>query len=156
FQVLGVNAVAGRTLTTADNQTRCAHPVAVLSYRFWHRRFAGDASIIGKVITLKNQPFTIIGVATPEFFGDTVEEAPDIWAPLMMMNSVLPGRSCLSDMDGTVRIMTRLRPGMGEEEAQAALDVFWGQIQSEPSSLGKWASLMSKAHFISMIKLSPA
>src|SRR5262245_15546477 len=48
FQVLSVNAVAGRTLTSADNQTPGAHPVAVLSYRFWQRRFAGDASVIGK------------------------------------------------------------------------------------------------------------
>src|SRR5262249_10438652 len=42
FQVLGVNAVIGRTLTAADNQTPGAHPVAVLSYGFWRRRFAGD------------------------------------------------------------------------------------------------------------------
>jgi predicted permease len=155
FQVFGAPAVAGRTLTADDNQTPCERPVAVLSYRFWQRRFAGDSAVIGKVITLKNQPFTIIGVTTPEFFGDTVEEAPDIWAPLMMMNAVLPGRSCLSDMNDSVRIMARLRPGVGEEQAQASLDIFWGQIISEPSSLGKWAGFMSKAGFVSKIKLFP-
>ncbi|MCI0419800.1 MAG: ABC transporter permease [Acidobacteria bacterium] len=82
FQVLGVNAVLGRTLTTADDQTPGAHPVAVLSYRFWQRRFAGEVSVVGKVITLKNQPLTIIGVTAPEFFGTELGEAPDIWAPL--------------------------------------------------------------------------
>ncbi len=65
FQVLGVNAVVGRTLTAADNQTPGAHPVAVLSYGFWQRRFAGDVSVIGKSITLKAHPFTIIGVTPP-------------------------------------------------------------------------------------------
>src|SRR5262249_36811727 len=84
FQVLGVNAVIGRTLTAADNQTPGAHPVAVLSYGFWRRRFAGDVSVIGKGITLNSQPFTIIGVTPPAFFGEVVGRAPDIWAPLMM------------------------------------------------------------------------
>jgi macrolide transport system ATP-binding/permease protein len=69
FRVLGVNAVIGRTLTAEDNRTPGAHPVAVLSYGFWQRRFAGDVSVIGKGITLKAQPFTIIGVTPPAFFG---------------------------------------------------------------------------------------
>src|SRR5262245_37314766 len=52
FQVLGGNAVVGLTLTTTDDKTPGAHPVAVLSYRFWQRRFTGDVSVIGKGITL--------------------------------------------------------------------------------------------------------
>src|SRR5215510_14520001 len=82
FQCLGAPAVLGRTLTTADDQKPGAHPVAVLSYRFWQRRFAGDVSAIGKVITLKKHPFTIIGVTPPEFSGDQVGRETDIWAPL--------------------------------------------------------------------------
>jgi len=88
FQVLGVNTVLGRTLTAADNQTLGAHPVAALSYSFWQRRFAGDPAVIGKVVSLKKQPFTIIGVTAPEFFGAEVGRAPDIWAPLMMLNVI--------------------------------------------------------------------
>jgi len=147
FQVLGVNAVLGRTLTTADNKAPGAHPVAVVSYRFWQRRFAGDASVIGKVIKLKNQPFTIIGVTAPEFFGAEVGRAPDIWAPLMMTNFVLEGRSGDSFIDDMgLRIMARLRPGVREEQAQAALDIFWEQIKSEPGNL---------TGELSNIKLSP-
>jgi len=59
FQVLGVNAVLGRTLTAADNQTLGAHPVAALSYSFWQRRFAGDPAVIGKVVSLKKQPLAL-------------------------------------------------------------------------------------------------
>ncbi len=150
FEVLGVNAVLGRTLTTADNQTPGAHPVAVLSYRFWQHRFAGDVSVIGKVIKLKNQPFTIIGVTAPEFFGAEVVRAPDIWAPMMMLNIVLQHRSGLSGMDDQgLRIMARLQPGMREEQAQAELDIFLGQIKSESGHLGRSIRWMSK------IKLSP-
>src|SRR6266540_2499579 len=145
FEVLGAPAVLGRTLTPADNQTPGAHPVAVLSYRFWQRRFARDVSVIGKVIKLKNQPFTIIGVAAPELFGAGLGAAPDIWAPLVMMNIVLRERSGLSDMDDEgLEIMARLRPGVREEQAQAALDLFLGQIKSEQSDLGRKTGNISK------------
>ncbi len=142
FQVLGVNAVAGRTLTTADNQTPGAHPVAVLNYSYWQRRFAGDVSVIGEVITLKNQPLTIIGVTGPEFFGAEWGDEPDIWAPLMMVNTLDWRPSALSDVD--ILMMARLRPGVREEQAQAALDIFLGQIKSEPSDLGKKTGGMPK------------
>src|SRR5215510_1881376 len=139
FQVLGAPAVAGRTLTSADNQTPSAHPVAVLSHRFWQRRFAGDASVIGKAITLKNQPLTIIGVTTPEFFGAEWGEAPDIWAPLMMASTLDERPSDLGD--GDVEIMARLRPGVSREQAQAALDIFLEQLKFEPDALGKQAGM---------------
>jgi len=53
FDVLGVNAFLGRTLTPSDDQTPGAHPVAVLSYGFWQRAFAGDNSIIGQTVRLR-------------------------------------------------------------------------------------------------------
>jgi predicted permease len=158
FQVLGVNAVLGRTLTSADNQAPCPTPLAVLSYRYWQSRFAGDLSIIGKAITLRNQPFTIIGVTTPEFFGDEVGRTPDIWAPLLLTNSVRTGQPCSGDNGiGFNRpLMARLRPGVSEEQAQAALDLFWGQLATEPTTgLGRWANRFSKMGFISKIKMSP-
>jgi predicted permease len=135
FQVLGVNAFIGRTLTTADNQIPGAHPVAVLSHRYWQRRFAGDASVIGKVITLKRQPLTIIGVTAPEFFGAEWGDEADIWAPLMMVNTLEWRPTDLSEV--AIMMMARLRPGARAEQAQAELDIILGQIRSEPSDLGK-------------------
>ncbi|MGH9768853.1 MAG: ADOP family duplicated permease [Blastocatellia bacterium] len=132
FQVLGVNAVAGRTLTTADDQMPGAHRMAVLSFSFWQRRFAGDVSVTGKGITLGGHPFTIIGVTAPEFFGDEVGAAPDIWATFLM--DKIGGVN-----EEYLRIMARLQPGAPIEQAQAALDLFLGQIKSEPSDLGKQA-----------------
>ena len=61
FQVLGVNAIAGRILTPDDNKIAGANAVAVISYGFWKRRFARDYSVIGKSSTLNNLPFTIVG-----------------------------------------------------------------------------------------------
>ncbi len=143
FQVLGVNALFGRTITTADNQRPGEHAVAVLNYRFWQRRFAGDVSVIGKGVTLEGHEFAIVGVTAPEFFGDEVGNEPDIWAPLMMNNIWDADLSGLRNVrDDWLQIVARLRPDVGEEQAQAAMDLFLPQIKSEPSELGKqaWAS----------------
>ncbi|HKQ80020.1 MAG TPA: ABC transporter permease [Blastocatellia bacterium] len=143
FQVLGVNAILGRTLTTADNQTPGAHPMAVLSYRFWQRKFAGDVSVLGKGIALDGQEFAIVGVTAPEFFGDEMGNEPDIWAPLMMNGVWDQDLSGLRNArDDWLHIVARLRPEASKAQAQAALDLFLSQIKSEPSDLGRqaWAS----------------
>src|SRR5262245_5718972 len=147
FQVLGGNAVVGRTLTTIDDKTPGAHPVAVLSYRFWQRRFEGDVSVIGKGITLNGQPFTIIGVAGPDFFGDSVVEwnTPAIWAPLMMQPTLDRGRSFLHDNNSAwLPIMAQLRPGVSEEQAQVGLATLLGQIKSEAVLLNRTTREISK------------
>jgi predicted permease len=145
FQVLGVNPVIGRTLTEADDQTPGAHPVAVLSYGFWQRRFAGDVSVIGKGIRLKGKPFTIIGVTPPEFFGEAVGRSPDIWAPLMMQPELDRGRSYLGEAGlGWLRMMARLQPGVSEAQAQASLAMRLEQIKAEPDNLGRMARHIAK------------
>ena len=67
FAGLGVSPVLGRVLTDAD-EDRAAR-VAVLSYGYWNRKFGRDPAVIGKTITLGGEPFSIVGVAPPEFFG---------------------------------------------------------------------------------------
>src|SRR6266540_3014330 len=84
FAVLGVNALLGRTITEEDDKVPGAHPVVVISHRYWQGRFASDPAVVGKTILLNGHPFTIIGVTPPEFFGAIVGEAPDFWAPMMM------------------------------------------------------------------------
>src|SRR5688572_20984436 len=61
--VLGINAVAGRTLSEQDRE-----PVAVISHRYWQRRFAGDPNIVGRALELQGRSFTIVGVTPREFF----------------------------------------------------------------------------------------
>src|SRR3954471_16044588 len=63
FQVLGVRAAVGRVITPDDDKDRGNSPVAVLSYDYWRTRFAGDPSIVGKVLTVNNTKLTIIGVS---------------------------------------------------------------------------------------------
>ncbi len=138
FSTLGVNAITGRTLTTEDNKNPNAHPVAVLNYAFWQNKLDGDPSIVGKGIKLKNQPFTVVGVTPPDFFGESVGRAPDVWVPLMMQPAFDRGESYLGLPNmGWLRVMARLAPGGSAQQAQAELAVWLSQVQSDQTELGR-------------------
>jgi predicted permease len=138
FQVLGVKAFMGRVLAPADDRTPGAHPLAVISYAFWERRFAHDFSAVGKRITLDGQPFTVIGVASPEFFGEEVGQAPDMWVPLTMQPTFDRGMSRLDQPSSSwLHVIARTEPGVSEARTRAALTVFLAQLQAEPDDLGK-------------------
>src|SRR5256885_4460510 len=67
FEVLGVRPILGRAFMQDDDRTPGAHPLAILSYGFWQRRFGGDRSILGQTVEVNSTPLTIIGVAPPGF-----------------------------------------------------------------------------------------
>src|SRR5262245_25352303 len=85
FPVLGVQALVGRTFTAADDVHEVGAgpdgPVAVISYRFWQRRFGGE-NVIGRTLRLQRVPFTIIGVTPRSFFGPEVGRSFDVAVPL--------------------------------------------------------------------------
>ena len=149
FQVLGVDAFVGRLLTPEDDTTG-ANPVAVLGYNFWHHRFAGDFSVIGQTIKVKEQPLTIIGVAPAKFFGEAVGRAPDVWTPLTMQPALQKGQSYLESSNVSwLRIMGRLKTGVNEDTANAEVNnVIW-QLKNEPSDLGKAALNIAKVDVMS-------
>ena len=140
FPVLGVKALVGRTLAPDDNRPGGEPGVAVLSYSFWQRRFAGDASVIGANVVVKRQPVTIVGVAPPGFFGEAVGRAPDMWVPLVMQPRFARGMSLLDRPNvGWLRVVGRLRPGASVSTADAALAVAVTRIQSEATDFSKYA-----------------
>src|SRR6185295_14073696 len=69
YRVLGIEPAAGRLIEPADDGTPGISPVAVVSYRFWQQRFAGDPSIVGKTIRVRGHVFTIVGVTPAGFLG---------------------------------------------------------------------------------------
>jgi predicted permease len=123
FSVLGVPAARGRTFTAEEDRAPGADPVVVLSDSYWKRRFAGDAGVIGRPITLNGYPFTVIGVAPPGFSGDIVGFPTDLWIPLMMQLQVNPGRPYLDRWDTSwLLLMGRLKPGASLEQARAEMN----------------------------------
>ena len=84
FTMLGVGAFAGRSLNPDDDRPN-AQPIAIISYRAWSQILGFDPSIIGGTFTFNGQPFTVVGVAPPGFFGETLRsDPPDFWIPLAM------------------------------------------------------------------------
>ena len=124
FAGLGVSAVAGRTLTDADDLPS-APPVGVISYRFWERRFDRDPSVIGKTIQVNRVPVTLIGITPPGFAGAMqIGESVDISLPLAQHERFQPdrARSRAQPWYWWIRIMGRLDTGVTAEQARASLE----------------------------------
>jgi hypothetical protein len=84
FEVLGVKPALGRVFNSTDDTTPGAHPVVVISYGYWQRRFGGDPSILNQPISVNGHPFTIVGVSGPGFNGIQVGIRSDVMVPMMM------------------------------------------------------------------------
>jgi predicted permease len=129
FDVLGVHAQIGRTLTPDDDRTPGGHPVAVLSHAYWMRRFAGDPGVLNRNISLNGLPMTIVGVTPPGFSGIVIGEAPDVMVPVMMKAQMTPTWDDLQSRTSRwLTIMARLKQGMTGPQAEAAMNVVYRQI----------------------------
>jgi predicted permease len=129
FDVLGVHAAIGRTLTAEDDRTPGAHPVVVLSYRYWKRRFGADPGVLNQTILLNAHPMTIVGIAQAGFKGVGVGEAPEVFVPMMMRAEMSPGMNDLENRRSMWLIMLgRLKPGVSLQQAEAAMNALWKPI----------------------------
>ncbi|MEO8096188.1 MAG: ABC transporter permease [Acidobacteriota bacterium] len=129
FDVLGVKAVIGRTLTPADDDLPGAHPLVVLSYGFWQRRFGGENSAIGSTLKLNGRDFTIVGVTPKGFYGTERIFTPDIFAPLSMQTAIIPNSNWLETRDArNLFTVGRLKPGVASAGAAAALNTIAAQL----------------------------
>lgn len=125
FSILGVEPEAGRFFdASVDNQLGNAAYI-VISDEFWSRRFGRDPAALGKTVTIQRTAFTIIGVTPPSFFGETVGQQPDGWAPLAMEVQIKPGRDWLHPLPNPLEklmwlhVFGRLKPGVTISQAQA-------------------------------------
>lgn len=136
FSTLGVRPILGRAFTEADDEPAGGHPIAVVSYSWWKRRFGRDPSLVGRTVTLGTTIYTIIGVTPPEFFGTTVGQSPDLWIPLSMEKQVSPGWNGLDDKwFESLYILARLKPGVTDAQAEANVDWLARQIWHDYAGL---------------------
>ncbi len=138
FATLGVTPAAGAFFTREVDRARGGSPIAVLSYAFWKQRFSLDPLALGKTIQIRQTAFQIVGITPPGFFGETVGEFPDLWIPMMMQDSIYPGRDLLTaaedltNMHIWLQVMARLKPGVTPEQAKASINVvFKGLLESK-------------------------
>src|SRR5262249_41702323 len=123
FRGLAVSPSAGRLIDSEDDRPGAA-PVAVISFATSQNRFGGPPNAIGQSILVDNVPFTVIGVAPPEFFGVDPAEAPDLYLPLhtnLLVDGAWAARVYPDANFYWIEMMGRLRPGVSMAQAQAAL-----------------------------------
>jgi predicted permease len=122
FSTLGVGAFGGRVFTPADD-TPASPPVIVLSYQAWESSYGGDPAVVGSTFVLDGHPFTVIGIAPPGFFGETLRgNPPDLWIPLHQEPAMMGGSSILEQpVSAWLRVIGRLRPGASVDGMSARL-----------------------------------
>jgi predicted permease len=123
FRGLAVLPAAGRLIDSEDDRPGAA-PVAVISFATSQNRFGGPPNAIGQSILVDNIPFTVIGVAPPEFFGVDPAAAPDLYLPLytnLLVDGAGAERLYHDENFYWIEMMGRLRPGVSMTQAQAAL-----------------------------------
>ncbi len=132
FQVLGVQAVPGRVLLPEDDIHRGGHPVVVLSYACWQKRFAGDPGAVGRTVKFNGMDFTILGVAPRGFFGTELYFVPEVFFPMAMQQRLEGGSGYLDNRgSGNTFIVGRLKPGVSAAQAEAALNSIAHQLAAE-------------------------
>jgi predicted permease len=112
FSTLGVGVFSGRPMTQKDDKPS-ASPVAILSHHVWQSTYGADAAIVGSTLIVEGHPFTVIGIAPPGFFGETLRgDPPDLWLPVHQ-EPLIDGAGALlrEPISAWLRAIGRLRPG---------------------------------------------
>jgi predicted permease len=134
FDVLGVYPLMGRFFHQADDLHPGASPYAVLSYNAWRTRFGADPSIVGKTIRINRLPYTVFGVAPPDFHGAEQWYWPEVWVPMTMEPQIenYPGSGWLDNRSTwNTWVLGRLKPGVSRAEALANLNTIAAGLARE-------------------------
>jgi len=123
FDALGIRPYLGRFFHGSDEHGPNSAPYIVLSYAYWHTHFHDDHGVLGRVVQVNKHPFTILGVAPPDFRGTLVIYSPNFFVPLTNKEQV-DGSNDLSDRGsrGLLQVIGHLKPGVTPAQAIADLN----------------------------------
>jgi predicted permease len=136
FDVLGLQAYAGRLLT-ADDDAKGVMPVAVLSFQTWSQELGRDPSAVGSTWLINGQPVTVVGIAPPGFFGERLSDTPPaLWLPLHLVEVVNPRDADILERgeEQWLNLIGRLTPGATPASVQAAMQVELQDFLRSPQS----------------------
>lgn len=128
FDVLGVSPVLGRGFLAEEELKPGGAPVVVISHGLWQSRFAGDRSVLGKIVEINRHPYTIVGVTPPAFQGCKTGLRTEVWVPLMMADAVTGGNQLIARDNFWFNVYGRLRPGTPAGQAQEEMNVLMQRI----------------------------
>ena len=139
FSLLGVKPAIGRVFNSQeDDQVFSGHPVVVLGYDFWIRRFAGDRTVVGKKILVNDYPMTIVGVSAAGFAGIDPAQSQQIRVPVLMLPVMLPEFTWVRMDDRRsrwIQVFGRLKTGYTVDSARAPIQTLFTQIRGYEMTL---------------------
>jgi len=118
FDALEIQPFLGRFFHNADEHGPNSAPYLVLSHAYWHSHFQEDRSVVGRVVQINKHPFTILGVAPPDFSGTLLFFYPDFWVPMVNQEQV-HGSSVLDDRGqrDIFMVLGHTKPGVTPAQA---------------------------------------
>jgi putative ABC transport system permease protein len=122
LSMLRVNPVAGRDFLESEAQPG-GDPVALIGYKLWQERYGGDASLIGRAVSIDNTSYTIVGALPKSFYYPTPDT--QVYIPLIQ------GKNETARGSRFLRVTGRLKPGVSLREAQAEMDTIAGRIAEQ-------------------------
>lgn len=157
FSTFGVGAFAGRTIVPADDQP-AAPPVAMLSYRAWQQKYGADRKLVGSTMVLDGHPVTVVGIAPPGFFGETLRsDPPELFVPLQQEPMFRGSNSLLHHFQAWLRVIGRVRPGASTAGMQERLtSLLRGWLVDESGMPAEWMTGIKAGLPKQNIKVVPA
>lgn len=128
FEVVGIQPFLGRLLQRADDDHPGASEAAVISWSAWKSQFAADPNIVGKMVRLNKQSYTIVGVAPEGFYGTEKILQPDIFVPMANEESLGGGPWLESRHEHNVWSIVRIKEGITLPQVQAELNTIAARI----------------------------
>jgi predicted permease len=122
FDVLKIQPYLGRFFHSFDEHGPNSAPYIVLSYGYWQSHFQGDRGAVGRIVQLNKHPFTILGIAPPEFQGTLLFLGPEIWVPIVNQEQV-EGTNTLNERGHRDIVMVLGHLKAGVTPAQAISDL---------------------------------
>jgi predicted permease len=131
FEALGIRPALGRLIVPSD-EAQNANLVVVLSFAYWKTHFGSDPNVINQTLLVNTQPFTIIGVAPPNFRSIVAGSIEDVFVPVTAKAIVTPRWQDLENRRSHwITLSGRLNPGVSLRQAQAAMDPLWHALRAE-------------------------
>jgi len=122
FDALGIQPFLGRFFQATDERGPNSAPYVVLSHAYWQKNFQGDPGAVGRIVRLNKHPFTIVGVAPPDFRGTLLFFSPAFYLPMVNMEQV-EGENVLEARGKRWVFMTMGHLKEGVTPAQAVADL---------------------------------
>jgi putative ABC transport system permease protein len=130
LSMLGAHTVLGRGFTPSEGAGKGRYPVAVLTNAYWKGRFASDPHVIGRTFLLNSEPYTVIGVLSPDFWQPLPS---DIFVPWPVAELRAKSRA-----DHDFGVIGRLKPGVTLAQAQGELSGIARRINAQTPRLAGW------------------